>query len=106
MDINKILPRTDVVKDLNASPPKASGEDRSIIPGDQPAPLDRVVLSNDYRELAQAAKTKTSDDVRWDKIDHIRSQLSDGTYQIDPEAIAKKMLNDTTKPSYWMLNCR
>ncbi len=102
MDFNKILPRTYVVKDLNLTPSRACGDDKTTVAGDQAASLDRVVLSNDYRELAQTGRT--SDDLRWDKIDHIRSQLSDGTYQINPLAIAERMLHDTTKPSYWILN--
>ena len=104
MNINKILPRTDIAKDLNASAPKVNGEAATAVAGDHGTPSDRVVLSKDYWELAQ--KGKTSDDVRWDRVDHIRSQLSDGTYEIPVEAIAGKMLDDTTKHAYLILNCR
>jgi negative regulator of flagellin synthesis FlgM len=96
MAINKIPPYSiDVVQGPNATTPKPNEGDKAGKVKDQGAPTDRVVLSKDYQALVQAKKEIMSgEEVRADKIERIRSQIADGTYQINPEEIAKKMLDE------------
>jgi flagellar biosynthesis anti-sigma factor FlgM len=96
MNINKIPPHsTDAIQDPNATTSKPNEEDKAGVVMDQGVSSDRVVLSKDYQQLAQTKKvTMSRDEVRTDKVDLIRSQLAEGTYQINPEGIAKKMLEE------------
>jgi len=56
---------------------------------------DRVQLSKDYQDLAQAQKTITgTSEVRTEKIQQIKDQLESGNYQIKPNEIAGKMLDE------------
>ncbi|MFZ0929390.1 MAG: flagellar biosynthesis anti-sigma factor FlgM [Syntrophobacteraceae bacterium] len=56
---------------------------------------DRVQLSKDYQDLAQAQKTITgTSEVRTEKVQQIKSQLESGNYQIKPNEIAGKMLDE------------
>ena len=96
MSINRIPPRSaDVLPGPNATASKPSEEDKADVVKDQGVSSDRVALSKDYQELAQTRKVMMSrDEVRTDKIDQICSQLANGTYQINPEGIAQKMLDE------------
>jgi negative regulator of flagellin synthesis FlgM len=56
---------------------------------------DRVQLSQNYQDLASAQKTVTgSNEIRTDKVQQIKDQLQSGTYQVDPDDIANKMLDE------------
>ena len=56
---------------------------------------DRVQLSKDYQDLAQAQKTITgTSEVRTEKVQQIKDQLESGNYQIKPNEIAGKMLDE------------
>ncbi len=56
---------------------------------------DRVQLSKDYQDLAQAQKSvAATGEVRTAMVQQIKSQLESGTYQVDPGAIAGKMLDE------------
>ena len=56
---------------------------------------DKVVLSPLAREIHEAAKTLSAvPDVCEEKVAAIRSQIENGTYQIDGQKIAGRMLED------------
>jgi negative regulator of flagellin synthesis FlgM len=86
---------TDAVQGLNATTSKSGKEDKAGAVKDQGATADRVELSKDYQEMVRTKEvTMSRDELRTEKIDLIRSRLADGTYQINPEAIAGEMLDD------------
>ena len=56
---------------------------------------DRVELSRDYQDLAQAKKvTMSRDEIRPERVDQIRAALDSGNYAVNPDGIAGKMLNE------------
>ncbi len=56
---------------------------------------DRVNLSNHYQVITQAKKEIASgDEVRMEKVMHVRTQLENRTYTVNTEAIADKMLGE------------
>jgi negative regulator of flagellin synthesis FlgM len=58
-------------------------------------PSDPVTLSSRARELIEAQRAlATIPDVRDDKVDAIKSRIADGSYRIDSEKIADKMIRD------------
>jgi len=65
---------------------------------DRPSPVrrgDRVSLSPQARELLNAQKALDAiPDVRTDKVEEIKARIADGTYRIDSEQIASKMIRE------------
>ncbi len=56
---------------------------------------DRVQLSKDYQDMAQAqASIAGSGGIRTDKVQEIKNQLASGTYKVQPDAVAGKMLDE------------
>jgi len=56
---------------------------------------DRVQLSKGYQDLAQAQKAVSwTSDIRTEKVQQIKTQLDTGNYQIKPDQIAQKMLDE------------
>ena len=56
---------------------------------------DRVQLSKNYQDLANAQKSISgTDEIRTDKVEQVKGQLQSGSYQIDPGAIATKMMGE------------
>ncbi|HHY92255.1 MAG TPA: flagellar biosynthesis anti-sigma factor FlgM, partial [Firmicutes bacterium] len=54
---------------------------------------DLVILSQQARDLSRAREiVAQSSGVRSDKVQAIAAQIAAGTYQVDPEAVAAKML--------------
>lgn len=78
----------EVAQRPNADEKAVSGKDASL-------PPDRVELSKGYQEMAQVKKVMMErGDVRMEQVDQIRSMIEKGTYQVDPEKIAEKMLEE------------
>lgn len=50
-----------------------------------------VTVSAQVRTLAQADRTESAD-VDMDKVNAVRSEIEQGTYTVNPEAIADKLL--------------
>ena len=65
---------------------------------DSPSPArrgDRVSLSPQARELLNAQKALDAiPDVRTDKVEETKARIADGTYRIDSEQIAAKMIRE------------
>lgn len=57
---------------------------------------DKVVLSPRAREIAEAHKAASAaEDVRAAKVDQLRQQIGAGTYRIDGDRIAIRMLKES-----------
>jgi negative regulator of flagellin synthesis FlgM len=56
---------------------------------------DRVELSKDYQELNKVKRvTMELPDVRSERVDQVRKQIADNTYQVKATQIADKMLEE------------
>lgn len=57
---------------------------------------DNVVLSSRAREILEAKKLlEAVPDVREDKVALIKKKIEEGTYQVDEDKIAQKMLKES-----------
>ena len=58
------------------------------------APAAKVELSSRSRELHEALRAASeTPDVRREEVERVREELREGRYQIDPERIARGMLD-------------
>ena len=65
-------------------------------PQEQQNKADTVALSNAAKNIQEAQKQlEAIPDVREDKVAQLKEQIENGTYEIDEEKIADKMLKDT-----------
>ena len=56
---------------------------------------DEVKLSSKAVDFQHALKSfKELDDIRWEKVEELKAQVKAGTYHIDGEKIAEKILAD------------
>lgn len=53
-----------------------------------------VSVSNAARELEQASRKEASSDINMDKVKAVREAIDNGTYQVNAEAIADKLLSN------------
>ncbi|NLI32852.1 MAG: flagellar biosynthesis anti-sigma factor FlgM [Deltaproteobacteria bacterium] len=75
--------------------PRPNTDEKAVSGKDASLPPDRVELSKGYQGMAQVKKVMMErGDVRMEQVDQIRSMIEKGTYQIDPEKIAEKMLEE------------
>lgn len=95
MNIKTVQPYlTNAVQSSTATTGKPGTEEKTAV--GNTASSDRVQLSQDYQDMAQAQKANTgSQEIRTDKVQQIVNQLNSGTYQIKPDEIAGKMLDET-----------
>jgi negative regulator of flagellin synthesis FlgM len=64
-------------------------------PEQQQTKADTVALSNAAKEIQEAQRQLDAiPDVREDKVAQLKEQIENGTYEIDEEQIADKMLKD------------
>lgn len=94
MNIKTIPPYlTNAVQSSTATTGKPGTEEKTAVGNG--ASSDRVQLSQDYQDMAQAQKAITgSGEIRTEKVQQIVNQLKSGTYQINPSEIAGKMLDE------------
>ena len=92
MNIKKVNQTvTGGVQVVKGSATKVTGDEKSAGSGS----TDRLQLSKNYQDIAQARKMLTSgNDVRTEKVVEIRGQLDSGDYHVDAEAVAEKMLEE------------
>jgi len=65
-------------------------------PEKQETKSDTVVLSDTAKKIQEAQKQlEAIPDVREDKVAQLKEQIENGTYEIDEEKIADKMLKDS-----------
>lgn len=56
---------------------------------------DKVSFSKDAKQIAKAIRlAKNSEVIRYDKVKNIKKQIQNGTYNIDGELVAQKILDD------------
>ena len=78
-------PRTDA---------SAAATDAPASSGQAGAPAARVELSSRSRELHDALRAaNAAPDVREEVVSQVQARLNDGTYRVDPEKIARRMLD-------------
>lgn len=94
MNIRKIPPDlTNAVQNSGAAAGKPSAQEKASV-GNNVA-SDQVQLSKDYQNLAQAQKSiMGTDEVRSEKVQQIKNQLESGNYQVKPDEIARKMIDE------------
>jgi len=84
---------TDAVQNSTAATAKPGVQEKAAAAG--AVSSDRLELSKNYQDLAQAQKSIAgTDQVRTEKVQQIKNQLDSGNYQIKPDAIAGKMLDE------------
>jgi negative regulator of flagellin synthesis FlgM len=93
MNIRTIPPYlTNTVQNSSTTGKAGAQDNTTVVNG---VSSDQVKLSQDYQDLAQAQKSIAgTDEVRTDKVQQIKSRLESGSYQINPGAIAGKMLDE------------
>lgn len=65
-------------------------------PEKQQTKADTVVLSDTAKKIQEAqTQLEAIPDVREDKVAQLKEQIENGTYEIDEEKIADKMLKDS-----------
>ncbi len=65
-------------------------------PEKQQTKTDTVVLSDTAKKIKEAqTQLEAIPDVREDKVAQLKEQIENGTYEIDEEKIADKMLKDS-----------
>ena len=88
--INSYRPQAERTEDAAAKAAKA----RDARPGGEG---DTLRLSDEARLLTAARSTAMqADDVRRERVDALKAQVADGTYRIDNEKIAAKLLQEET----------
>jgi negative regulator of flagellin synthesis FlgM len=56
---------------------------------------DQVKLSNRYQEVAQVRKVMMErEELRTERIDHLRNMIENQSYVVDPEKTAQRMLEE------------
>ncbi len=55
-----------------------------------------VTVSSSVRALEQASGTSDAHDIDWDKVRSVREAIEKGTYVVDAESIAEKLLADAS----------
>ena len=93
MNIRTIPPYlTNTVQNSSTTGKAGAQDNTTVVNG---VSSDRLELSKNYQDLAQAQKSIAgTDQVRTEKVQQIKNQLDSGNYQIKPDAIAGKMLDE------------
>ncbi len=93
MNVSNVPPYvTDAVQNSNAAQKQGSQEKTAV--GNNGS-SDRVQLSKDYQELASAQKAIVGPpEIRAEKVEQIKNQLQNGTYQVRPAETAGKMVDE------------
>ena len=82
------------VKQVQAQPKTEPAGEKAAQP--QGLKTDTVVISDAAKRIQEAQKQiQTIPDVRADKVAEIRNQIENGTYQINADQIAGKMIKES-----------
>ncbi len=55
---------------------------------------DRVQFSREALDLARSRVTMDREDIRSEKVEALRQKIQEGTYTVDPQKIAARMLDE------------
>ena len=81
---------------VNQVQEKDKSEATSEQPEKQQAKADTVELSDMGKRVQEANKQlETIPDIREDKVAQLKEQVDNGTYEVDAEKVADKMLKDS-----------
>jgi flagellar biosynthesis anti-sigma factor FlgM len=70
-------------------------DDKTIPVKDATVESDSVKLSRSYQEMAQVKKVMTDqEEMRMDRVNHLRESVAAGAYSVQPERVAERMLQD------------
>jgi flagellar biosynthesis anti-sigma factor FlgM len=96
MEVKKIANHlADAVGSLKGPSSRVNGEEKTATGKETGIPSDRVELSKDYKGIAQVKKVVMSrDDMRTERVDHIRNLINSGAYVADADKTARKMLDE------------
>lgn len=95
MEIRKTVPygTQDIQKPQEPNSRAAQVDRKSA--NDPRVEADSVKLSNRYQEMTQVKKVvMEGGELRMDRVDHIRNMIENKQYEVDPEKIAQKMLEE------------
>ena len=77
-----------------AAPAPAKKDAASTAVGTSRSSGVAVTVSTAVRQLEQASRGESSSEVNMDKVNAVKSAMADGTYVVDPGAIADKLLSN------------
>jgi negative regulator of flagellin synthesis FlgM len=62
----------------------------------QAAPADTVQISDSARQIREAqSRIRDIPDVREDKVSELKKMIAEGTYKVEPDKIASKMIEES-----------
>ncbi|MGR9014132.1 MAG: flagellar biosynthesis anti-sigma factor FlgM [Gammaproteobacteria bacterium] len=74
------------------SPPKGGADGEKKVAVTDTKIGDSVALTSATQEIKKALGSSSASPVNIDKVNSIKKALADGTYQVDAERVAKKMI--------------
>lgn len=89
---NNGLPLLPQASGSQANAPAGSGNASGDAPAAVPGSDDRLRLTDSARALQDAARVDDQAAIDTKRVEKIRQAIADGSYQINPAAIADKML--------------
>lgn len=100
MDISKVGSDRILDKNIqganNADRAKKTSEDAKKSSSVKQSTAEKVKWSDDAKLMSEGLQAvKDAPDVRTDKIAALKAKIAAGTYKVDPDALAEKMLNDS-----------
>jgi negative regulator of flagellin synthesis FlgM len=74
---------------------RVSGEAKPAQGQEASQEADRVKWSRGYQEMAQVKKVMMErSDIRTEQVDRVRNMVKNGSYVVEPEKIAEKMMHE------------
>jgi flagellar biosynthesis anti-sigma factor FlgM len=95
MEIKKIIAYdTQAIQQPQEQNSRVAQNDRNSA-SDPRVEADSVKLSNRYQEMTQVKKVvMDGGELRMDRVDQIRNMVENKQYEVDPEKIAQRMLEE------------
>lgn len=88
-------------KKADAKGGKVSGSEGKSAQGRTTA--EKVLLSTEGRDIAKISEiVKASPDIRTEKVERIKNEIAQGTYSVDGEEIAQKILEEILAESKFL----
>jgi flagellar biosynthesis anti-sigma factor FlgM len=93
MDIKKVANYTMQDVQYTDATRRSTGEEKAT--SRETGSPDTVQLSGRYQEMAKVQKVMMeSEDVRTEQVAQYKRQIEDGTYQVNSDAVAQKMIEE------------
>ena len=66
-------------------------------------PSEQIILSAKAKNIQKAQETiKSSPDIRTEKVNRIKKEIANGTFKVDSDVLAEKILEDIIKESTFL----